>query len=665
MSRVSSLVSPRLVSLPLCAALSLVLASACGDDIDAAGPDAGAGGGADAGPGSDPDADPGDEVAPIERGHAGGAPLALVLDGDRAYITIGPRLAIWDVGDPAAPQLVGESDPLPGMPRGVAVAGERAYVPVRRSDQDGEVHVIDISNPAAPAVLGSVRVQPEGASTWPTGAAVFDTTLYVADPESGIALFDLADPDTPALAEVLQIYGASRLQVVDRRLYYTGRTFFGDVLVGALDLDAELAFLGEVVLPGAIDARVTAGHAVVGVGSSGLLVYDMSDPTQPAELYHDDQVFGRSVAASGDIAWVPAWEGLYRVDLTGDLVVTGPVAMPSEGADASDTSGALLAVVTDRGDLLLVDSAGEAPALLSATGVSVCAMCGGVAATSDVLHVADLAAGIRTAGLGDLVQLGHGYPSKRMDLEDVVVADGIAYAADWFFGVRAFDVSDPTSIQQIGELDTPGAPGGVDYEGGLLYLAEGTEGGALRVIDVSDPTAMRELGAVLTSKAQEVDAVGHLAFVADEAVYGSGGMRIFDVSDPTSIQQIGHYMECQFALDVAVTGDVAVLACSGDQFHLVDVSDPSNPTQLAIWRPSHELSSAWSVAARGDRAYLGSNFGVVALDISDPASPELIAEMETPYTVRGLTSPAPGRVIAATSLGGIFQWQLPDQPGAE
>ncbi|HKE15605.1 MAG TPA: hypothetical protein VKB80_12095, partial [Kofleriaceae bacterium] len=95
-----------------------VLAAACGDDLEPPGgqPPPGQPDGA-------PELDAGGGGPSIEREQAGGAPVAVALAGDLAYLAVGPRLAIWRMpGAGGAAALVGESAPFRGVVTGLTVA---------------------------------------------------------------------------------------------------------------------------------------------------------------------------------------------------------------------------------------------------------------------------------------------------------------------------------------------------------------------------------------------------------------------------------------------------------------------------------------------------------------------------------------------------------------
>jgi hypothetical protein len=341
--------------------------AACGDDLD---PPGQPGAIPDAAPDADPEPDGG--AAPgIDREHAGGAPTAIELSGDRAYLAVGPRLAIWRLPDAGAARLLGESEPLRGVVTGLAIAGQRAFV-AERIDLDGRIHVLDVSDPAMP-VETAVFTLGDG-PTQPRGMVVLGDRLFVADFEQGVAEVDVSDPDAPEVGRIVPLGGVADLEVVGARLYYFTESFFGGRDVGALDLGGDLVDLGFVSLPGAKGAAVTSEHLVVSAGTDGIHVHDLTDPAQPVERFAhvlpEGGPFSRAVATTGATAWIPAEDGLYVLDLEAPDAITrtGPLALATQGANAA-SAGDALAVVSDRGQLLTFDVAGE-PALRASTDVS-------------------------------------------------------------------------------------------------------------------------------------------------------------------------------------------------------------------------------------------------------------------------------------------------------
>lgn len=620
------------------------------DEPDAAAPDAT----------PSPDAPPDPVIPPLERAHAGGKPGAIRIVGDRAYLGVGPRLAIWDLAP--TPVLVGESEPLPGIIESVDVAGDRAFV-TAWNVYDGAVHVIDVADPAHPEETTSIRLA-SGIYSHPIALARAGARLFVADYHEGVFELDVTDPDAPVVVGHLATHVPQRLEIVGDRLYLSGTNFFDGVWLAALDISAGMTDLGVIDwVSGAAMVAVTPAHRAVWVGD-GTRVVDVSDPDAPVELYADAAMRSGNVVVDGGTAWIATLAGLEVLDVsTPEVAHAATVAVPPAVAGVGARAGDHLALIDDRGDLLALD-AGEplAPVLDSTTRITLCSPCIDVGVDGDVLVTATTGTGalggITTARVTDLALLGASATLVQADLEQIDVRDGHAYAADWFFGLRVFDVSDPASPVLVGQADTAGYPSAVALAADRAYLAESTNGGWLRAIDISNPAQPVELGSIQTSRASDVAVVGHHALVADATLYAPGGLRVFDASDPAHLALVAEYDACGPDRDptsVAVTGTTAILAC-GTSVEIVDVSDPAAPAHASSW----PVPNPWGtrVAARGDRAYVGHATGVIALDISDPTAPAFVDERTTAWQVRGIVVPYPGRVVVATQLGGVYQFEL-------
>ncbi|TEU11421.1 MAG: hypothetical protein E3J25_08095 [Anaerolineales bacterium] len=61
-------------------------------------------------------------------GQIGGPTYAVAVQGNYAYIGVGPRLVVLDVSNPARPSVAGQTIVLPGLVRDVYAAGDYAYV---------------------------------------------------------------------------------------------------------------------------------------------------------------------------------------------------------------------------------------------------------------------------------------------------------------------------------------------------------------------------------------------------------------------------------------------------------------------------------------------------------------------------------------------------------
>lgn len=641
------------------ATLLLALA-ACGDNKDpVTSPDGG------------PEPDAGPIEVPLDRVQAGGSPEEVVVIGTRAYVGVGPRLTIWDLTSANGAEMIGESAPLRGIVDAIEVIGDRAYV-AERTDLDSMLHIFDISNPAAPVETAALSVAEGKYSVIRDLEAGEGATLYVADQEQGVVELSLADPDAPTKVRVGNAFGVTGLQLVGDRLYTIGAGFTG-AGYSVLDLEDELAELGGGGL-GNVNGVAFSGNLVITAGPDGISVLDLTDPTAPVERYAfgepDQGPFSRAVAVRGTTAYVPAEDGLHVLDLSTPTAITrtGPHDALTPNANAADAAGDKLAIVTDRGRMLTYEiTTPTQPTGGRVVDVTLCTDCIGVAVKDATVYLADIVGGVRSGTLADLRTIARSPALPLLPdtgglqfvFEDVQVAGDHVYVADWLFGLRIYDATTPSAITPVGATASGGMPGAVAIAGTTAFLAEGTNGGAIKAFDVSTPALPSFIGGHGTSKAMDVDVRDGVAYVADEAFNGDdGGLRMFDVRVLTDMKPLGVYSEdCASAGNVSLAGNLAILACGFDGFHIVDISDPLAPTRVArISMPEH--GQAWATAAYEGHAVLGHDFGVLVVSLATPSSPQTVASYTTATAVRALAVPSPGRIVAATGLSGVYQWKV-------
>jgi hypothetical protein len=627
----------------------IVLAAACGDNR------------VPEDPAPNPMPDGGVEEM-IEREHAGGAPSAVALADGTIFLGIGPRLEIR-----SSTARLGESAALRGNINALAVAGDRAFV-AERTDLDALLHVFDVSNPASIVETKVVNLaQPDGGSVI-RGLEVAGDTLYVSDQEQGVIELDITDPDAPVVVTTAPVFGVAGTTLSGHRLYYSASGFLGGVSVGALDVTDNLADLGTANLGDGAGLAVT-GDLAISAGPNGIFVHSIADLANPVEKFHlgmpDMGPFSRAVAARGTTAWVPANEGLFTLDLADpdNITISAPVETPTVGANAVAADDTHVVAITDRGRMVRTAIAGGTPEV---TDITLCADCVDLAIEGSTAFVADIVGGIRTAKVTNLDALGRS-PSPDVEVgpnglalvfEGVAVGGTRAYAGDWLYGLRVYDTTDPANLVELGSLVTGGAPSDVTVVGDRAYIPEGTNGGALHVIDVVDPAEPKLLGSIPTAKAMEVEVRDNIAYVADESLFEAGGFKIYDVADPANITQLGLYTtDCEFAGDVALLGNVAVVACGFNGFHIVDITDPRNPARLAVV-PQPDITTALSVATYEGHAVLGHDRGVLVVDLTNPAAPQQVASKATAFGVRSIAIKQPGWIVAAAGQGGVYQWKI-------
>ena len=207
-------------------------------------------------------------------------------------------------------------------------------------------------------------------------------------------------------------------------------------------------------------------------------------------------------------------------------------------------------------------------------------------------------------------------------VQAVAVAEGYAYVADDYAGLRVVDVSDLTNRMEVGYNMRWGCAWDVSVVGDYAYLADGGVG--LRVIDVSIPSNPTEVGAYNTPEyARGVAVAEGYAYVAD----GDGGLRVVDVSIPSNPTEVGFYDTPGHAWNVVVVGGYAYVADGRGELRVVDVSTPANPTEVG------SCDTLWyveAIAIVGDYAYIADHDGVKVVDISTPSDPIEVGAGHTP-----------------------------------
>ena len=205
----------------------------------------------------------------------------------------------------------------------------------------------------------------------------------------------------------------------------------------------------------------------------------------------------------------------------------------------------------------------------------------------------------------------------------IAVQGSFAYVAESMYGLRIFDISDPTSPTRVGECDTKWTAHDVAVSGTIACVADNMRG--MQIIDVSDPTSPRIIGNFNAGgNAYDVTISGTLAYVS----FNETGVKIVDISDPTSPTLVGSYCPTVgYPRDVVVIGSRAYIAAGDGGFQILDVSDPSNPTLLCSYGAYEGISG---VDVVDSLAFTSSYDGTVQiLDISDPSSPTLLGSYTT------------------------------------
>lgn len=555
-----------------------------------------------------------------------GSKSALAVRGDYAYLAIGDRLAVIDTSAPTTPVLRGCSAPLPGWGiLDIVLSDAYAFL---ASDYAG-LHVVDISDPTNAIEVGSYDTPGRA-----TQVAIADTYAYIADQEGGLRIIDISDPSHLVETGFLYIgYSVADVAVLGNYAYV--------VEDGLVAVTGTRAFAtGNLYI---IDVSNPCAPREVGylpLSRYFLSILDVSDPAHPEEVgqYHEyGYSDGISAAdAEGDYVYLGVTHGNPFYD-TGTLIVLD-VANPSlpvrrgtyttQGAiTAVEFAGQHIYLADDENGLYVIEIANP-DSLIPIGAYMTPAHIVDMIVHQNYLHVAsgpsvvvlDVADRAKPKGIAssDYEQIGSGGPlAASGDYVFVVISQHLAEGKGQ--GMLVIDTSSPQYPKQVGRWRDWEALGeDIAIAGNYAYLAN-LYPSKLKIVDVSRPTQWWGFAVSYwdaSGPAYGVDVKDGYAYVAD----GGYGLRVIDVSDPTRPTERGAFATLTDAHRVIVRDSYAYVG-EREHIQIVDISDPVHPTETGRF----ELpGTAEHIALQQDYLYVADDtFGLQILNISDAAHPRL------------------------------------------
>ncbi|MDM8527530.1 PKD domain-containing protein [Anaerolineales bacterium HSG24] len=587
-------------------------------------------------------------------GQIGGPTKAVFVEGNYAYIGVGPRLVILDVSNPTHPVEVGKSDVLPGIVNDITVHGEYAYI---ANDTDGGLQILNISDPTKPTFVG--RYDTAGRAR---GVAVNGNYAYIAnhrnaDRKNGLQIINISDPTKPTLVGSYDVDNiAKKVRISGNYAYIVDWGHTAGLKIVDISDPANPTLASRYDVPGNVnDVTVNGNYAYIADHGNGLKIINITDPANPTLVgSYDDNLEAYGVTVSGNYAYLLGftWGVLGIIDISDPTNPTliGRYDIPTNvNGDNVDVtvaiSGNYVYVADSRSWLHIINVsnsvtptlAGKYDTLNSLIDVTV----------SDSYAYVTESGGINS-GLGIInlnepinPSLAGSHNSDTSFVDGVVISDSYAYMST-FNGLEIFDISNRTKPTLIGKDKSVHSSDDMAISDSYLY-AVGTSG-FLQIIDISDPTTTN-----LVSTYNAPDRVYGVVIsetYAYLAVYKSG-LQIIDISVPTNPILVGSYDTPDEAYSVAVKDGyvyVATQSYSGNVLQVIDVSDLTNPILVSNYDIGSYVSYDFGGSSRpyvtinGNYAYAtDAGRGLHLLNISGPTSPTLITRYNTPGSAEHVT----------------------------
>ncbi|MDP1675747.1 MAG: choice-of-anchor B family protein [Bacteroidota bacterium] len=230
----------------------------------------------------------------------------------------------------------------------------------------------------------------------------------------------------------------------------------------------------------------------------------------------------------------------------------------------------------------------------------------------------------------------------------------------------------------------------VSIEKNFLYVNGGTFGGT-RILDISDPLNPLQVGSYGKGNRPYV----HDVYIKNDTLYAAainkGTIDIVDLTTKRNILDTGAIGNKDKAiirsLPVIPEGSThqvwlsedsrymfVATETSGGHLHIYDISNRTNPIQIATWT-SDPTKSIHNVFVKGNFLYIAYyKDGLRVLDIANPAIPIEVAFYDTYTIVDGSTNPykgawgaypyyASGKVVVSDMNTGLYVFDVNEKKG--
>lgn len=573
---------------------------------------------------------------------ATGARIAIETFDTRTHADTVATTADWDTTAgrlrmPSYLRVLGQV-PTTDWALSVTVAGDYAYV---SADADG-LFVFDVSDPASP-VLEDVVVTTEQI----VEVVIRGDYAYFANVFAGLYIFDVSDPAHPVYVSD-RITNGQTLGVDVAGNY----AYLADGPRGLRVIDVSDPYLpvqvGSFTPPGqGLMVRVAGRYAYLASWIEGLSVIDITDPTNPVEVARlDTPGISRGLAVQGNrLYWADGTPGLHVIDISDPLEPAFVNTVPTVFARGVATAGPFLYVADGSGGLRSYDISSPFSPLLLARA-SEMQNCHWPVVRGGFGFAADGDGGLHSLRLAEPVdtlrsEFEVGVPGSA----GAVAFDGLDAWVGTASGMTAVDIADPASPVPLGSYPTTGAVLDADIDGDILLLGADAAP-TLEFVDITTPSAPTSHATVSTAAGCAGVALdGGLAYAAC-----GGWIYVIDASDLAAPVAAGSLAVGGAAADVHVDGRWLYVAdATAAGFAVADVSDPSLPALHGTFVTSG--AAATGIDVDGDLACLGLSDGtLVTVDVTDPSAPSELGRVAVGGTLRSVVIEG-DRVLAAGSAG--------------
>ena len=522
----------------------------------------------------------------------GGSVSAVAVDGSFAWLGTGNRIQAVDLSNPPLPQPRGQSEALPEAVRAVVADGETVFAAAGLSG----LAIFDVTDPDQIQLIETIE------TAWATNDIVVEEGLaYLADGSLGLRIFDVSRPDDPQELGSHDTPGDALALTLDRR------ALVSDSAGGSSHDEAS----GGGSSIGGSDERLIAYIADWG---TGVRIVDVTDPAKAEEIaWIDTPGIASDVAAAGDLLLIAdREEGLRVVDVS-DLENPrdrASLALPGTVERVLLDGDQAYVAAHDGGGLLVDLSDPDAPLLKGRL--------------EDATVVVDLAQNEGSVYFADVGTNVAPAVDSRADLWARMHIWGVEGSPKVAAGVAGMHIAAPRDegFEKVGMYFSPSLIEGSDVleEAQIMYMADGLAG--VLVVDVEDRAAPKIIGSIdIPGSSHNLRIEGDRVFVAG----GEAGLVMLDISDPRNPEAVDQVDTPGDAMGLALADGLVFVADGPGGLRVIDPGSGADEPMAEIGF-FDTPGNSWNVDVSDGVAYISDRPGGLRIyDVSQPTAPQEIA----------------------------------------
>ncbi|WP_420644805.1 LVIVD repeat-containing protein [Candidatus Leptofilum sp.] len=588
--------------------------------------------------------------------HFGGVPTAVLVENNIAYLGVGPRLALVDISNPAAPQFIGQSPILGNSLRDIAKDGAFIYGAAGRAG----LVVLDVSDPAKIEIVNAGPNYSEANPLDAQQVALSGGRVFVrnyAPSANDLIWFELPTASEPQFSGSLPLGQSEGFGVAGDLLFLPAGS--GIRVAPAQNPDETIS---RIDAPGAIHRiRTAVQHNTLYLSyitqNSHLVIFDLTNPAEPQFVSEtpfaefpppgETAVTDHALITSftfGEFGYCTTTLTIFDIRQPDAPQQVGDTVDPNNCMGAMTGSGDFL-YVAGRSGLRIFDT--RDPANLQLVGSYTNPL--GVQIVDDFLPGQPVSYFLSSEGRGSkitAVDLSQATPTRLGKLtlapEDPVfnlLTDTPHLIAPiWNRGLAIFDTASPQAIQPIYTAPADGQSQGNYWAtavvDNVVYMPVQDRYefvGELGAFDLQDPTNPQLAGTVFTG----LNSFSTLLHEGNTLyLLGASEPRelvIINISSPLAPQLVSRLTLLQKARQIAVVNDMVYAACEGTECNsltVIDVTDKERPFIASQWELPYGVGTA--VTEENRIYYLSGNNTLWGLDVSDPVNPKMVGTLSLP-----------------------------------